>query len=45
MFAMMRDTTRPYERTRLTTRDIGMVALGYGRYVRARDIVALIRSS
>jgi hypothetical protein len=26
----------------LTARDIGMVALGYGKYVRATDIVALI---
>jgi hypothetical protein len=26
----------------MTTRDIGMVALGYGKYVRARDIIALI---
>jgi hypothetical protein len=26
----------------LTTRDIGMVALGYGKFVRARDIIALI---
>jgi hypothetical protein len=26
----------------LTTRDTGMVALGYGKYVRGRDIVALI---
>lgn len=26
----------------MTTRDIGIVALGYGKFVRARDIVALI---
>src|SRR5919199_1532549 len=31
-----------HERLRLHTRDIGMVALGYGKYVRAADIVALI---
>src|SRR4051794_41806580 len=34
---------RSDRRTRvLTARDIGMVALGYGKYVRATDIVALI---
>jgi hypothetical protein len=31
-----------HERLRLHTTDIGMVALGYGKYVRAADIVALI---
>jgi hypothetical protein len=30
------------ERNSLTTTDIGMVALGYGKFVRARDIIALI---
>jgi len=30
------------ERNPLTTTDIGMVALGYGKFVRARDVIALI---
>jgi hypothetical protein len=39
MFAIMEDDLGGIS---LTTTDIGMVALGYGKFVRARDIIALL---